>query len=176
VSAFTAAEVQALIPRLRRYARALTGSRDAADDLTQDTLERAWGKRALWRPGTNLRAWLFTVMHNIHVNGLKGARRTEASGGDAEEEPLPAASSSVETGIVLGELRAALAALPDDQRVIVLLVGLEQLSYAETAEVLGIPVGTVMSRLARGRERLRTLLEAGTGNAGSRAALLRRVK
>jgi RNA polymerase sigma-70 factor (ECF subfamily) len=175
VSAFTAAEVEALIPRLRRYARALTGSRDAADDLTQDTLERAWGKRALWRPDTNLRAWLFTVMHNVHVNGLKSARRTEAGGGDAEEERLPAASSSVETGIVLGELRAALAALPDDQRAVVLLVGLEQLSYAEAAEVLGIPAGTVMSRLARGRERLRRLLEAGTGNTG-RAALLRRVK
>lgn len=175
MSAFSAAEVEALIPRLRRYARALTGSRDAADDLTQDTLERAWGKRALWRPGTNLRAWLFTVMHNVHVNGLRTVRRMEASGGDVEEERLPAANSSVETGIVLAELRAALAALPDDQRAVVLLVGLEQLTYAETAEVLGIPVGTVMSRLARGRERLRTLLDAGAGNA-SRAALLRRVK
>lgn len=174
MSGFTAAEVEALIPRLRRYARALTGSRDAADDLTQDTLERAWSKRALWRPGTSLRAWLFTVMHNVHVNGLRTARRAAASGRD-EEERLPAANSSVETGIVLGELRAALAALPDDQRAVVLLVGLEQLSYAEAAEVLGIPAGTVMSRLARGRERLRTLLEVGSGNAG-RAALLRRVK
>jgi RNA polymerase sigma-70 factor (ECF subfamily) len=175
VSAFSAAEVEALIPRLRRYARALTGSREAADDLTQDTLERAWDKRALWRPGSNLRAWLFTVMHNVHVNGVKKARRAPASGGDTEEEELAAPSSSVETGIVLGELRAALAALPDEQRAVVLLVGLEQLSYAEAAEVLGIPAGTVMSRLARGRERLRTLLETGTGNA-ARAALLRRVK
>jgi RNA polymerase sigma-70 factor (ECF subfamily) len=176
VSAFTATDVEAVIPRLRRYARALTGSREAADDLTQDTLERAWGKRALWKPGTNLRAWMFTVMHNVHVNGLKSARRAVAGPGDTEEERLPAASgTSVETGIVLGELRAALAALPDDQRAVVLLVGLEQLSYAEAAEVLGIPAGTVMSRLARGRERLRTLLETGPGNAG-RAALLRRVK
>lgn len=176
MSALAATDVEALIPRLRRYARALTGSREAADDLTQDTLERVWAKRALWQPGTNLRAWMFTVMHNVHVNGLKYARRMATSGDDAEADGLPAASgTSVETGIVLSELRSALAALPDDQRTVVLLVGLEQLSYAEAAEVLGIPAGTVMSRLARGRERLRSLLETGTGNAG-RAALLRRVK
>lgn len=125
MSAFTAADVEALIPRLRRYARALTGSREAADDLTQDTLERAWGKRALWQPGTNLRAWMFTVMHNVHVNGLKGVGRMAAGAGDPEEnEPAAASGASVETGIVLGELRAALAALPDDQRAVVLLVGL----------------------------------------------------
>jgi RNA polymerase sigma-70 factor (ECF subfamily) len=97
------------------------------------------------------------------------------SGSEPEDERLASANSSVETGLVLGELRTALAALPDEQRAVVLLVGLEQLSYAEAAEVLGIPAGTVMSRLARGRERLRTLLETGAGQAG-RAALLRRVK
>lgn len=175
MSAFTAADVEALIPRLRRYARALSGSREAADDLTQDTLERAWAKRSLWRPGSSLRAWLFTVMQNVHVNGVKAARGIAPAAVDAEECCAPAEDSSVETGIVLGELRVALAALPDDQRAVVLLIGLEQLSYAEAAEVLGIPVGTVMSRLARGRERLRVLLERGNGTAG-RAALLRRVK
>jgi RNA polymerase sigma-70 factor (ECF subfamily) len=171
VSGF-AAEVEAVIPRLRRYARALTAGREAADDLVQDTLERAWAKRALWQPGTDLRAWLFTLMHNLHVNSLKSARRRPATSSIAEED-APAAAASAETGIVLGELRAALTALPDEQREVVLLVGLEQLSYAEVAGVLGIPVGTVMSRLARGRERLRILLEAGSGQGRS---ALRRVK
>ena len=76
--AFTAAEIEALIPRLRRFARALTGSREAADDLTQDTLERAWVKRELWQAGTNLRAWLFAVMHGVFVNSVRRARPTES--------------------------------------------------------------------------------------------------
>lgn len=168
-----AADVETVIPRLRRYARALTASREAADDLVQDTLERGWAKRALWRPGTDLRAWLFTLMHNVHVNSLKSARRRPESSVLAEEDASAAAAASAETGVVIDELRAALAALPDEQRAVVLLVGLEQLSYAETAAVLGIPLGTVMSRLARGRERLRALLEED--NAPGRAAL-RRVK
>jgi RNA polymerase sigma-70 factor (ECF subfamily) len=171
VSGF-AADVGAVIPRLRRYARALTASREAADDLVQDTLERAWAKRALWQPGTDLRAWMFTLMHNVHVNSLKSARRRPETSSIAEED-APAAAASAETGIVLGELRAALAVLPDEQREVVLLVGLEQLTYAEVAGVLGIPVGTVMSRLARGRERLRMVLEGG-GSQGR--AALRRVK
>lgn len=168
-----AADVEAVIPRLRRYARALTASREAADDLVQDTLERVWAKRALWQPGTDLRAWMFTLMHNVHVNSLKSARRRPETSSIAEEDAPAAAAASPETGIVLGELRAALAVLPDEQREVVLLVGLEQLTYAEVAGVLGIPVGTVMSRLARGRERLRMVLEGG-GSQGR--AALRRVK
>jgi RNA polymerase sigma-70 factor (ECF subfamily) len=172
VSGF-AADVETVIPRLRRYARALTASREAADDLVQDTLERAWTKRALWQPGTDLRAWLFTLMHNVHVNSVRRALRRPEGSAIPEKDVRTADGASAETGIVLGELRAALAALPDDQRAVVLLVGLEQLSYAETAGVLGIPVGTVMSRLARGRERMRALLEA---NNGQGRAALRRVK
>ncbi|HEU0199316.1 MAG TPA: RNA polymerase sigma factor [Burkholderiaceae bacterium] len=168
----------AQIPRLRRYARALTGSRAAADDLTQDTLERAWNKRALWRAeagveGGNLRGWLFAVMHNVFINGIKRARPTESLD-DAEtaaaEPSAPAAS--VETGVRLQELHTALQRLADGQREVVLLVGLEQLSYAEAAQALGVPIGTVMSRLSRGRERLRQLLEEG----GSGPVGLRRVK
>ena len=173
MAAFTAAEIEALIPRLRRFARALTGSREAADDLTQDTLERAWVKRELWQAGTNLRAWLFAVMHGVFVNGVRRARVTESlDGPDGAGADRADAAASAETEIAVRDLRQALLRLPDEQREVVLLVGLEQLSYAEAAEVLGVPMGTVMSRLARGRERLRRLIEEGaSGQHG-----LRRVK
>jgi RNA polymerase sigma-70 factor (ECF subfamily) len=173
MSAFTAAEIEALIPRLRRFARALTGSREAADDLTQDTLERAWVKRDLWQAGTNLRAWLFAVMHGVFVNGTRRARTTESlDGPEVPGRERADAGASAETAIAMRDLRAALLRLPDEQRQIVLLVGLEQLSYAEAAEVLGVPIGTVMSRLARGRERLRQFLEGGLPDQHG----LRRVK
>jgi RNA polymerase sigma-70 factor (ECF subfamily) len=172
---FGAADLEAVVPRLRRYARALTGNREAADDLTQDTLERAWSKRALWQPGTDLRAWMFTVMHNVFVNGTRRARPSVSLDDMGADEAGPATSVSVETGIVLGELARALALLPEEQRAVLLLVGLEQFGYAEASEVLGVPLGTVMSRLSRARERLRILLETG-GAATARAALLRRVK
>jgi len=173
--AFGAAELEAVVPRLRRYARALTGTREAADDLTQDALERAWHKRGLWQPGTDLRAWMFTIMHNVFVNGMRKARPAVSLDDLAVEDNRPAAGTSVETGVVLGELARSLSLLPDEQREVLLLVGLEQFSYADAAEVLGVPIGTVMSRLSRARERLRILLEAGS--AGSeRPATLRRVK
>jgi RNA polymerase sigma-70 factor (ECF subfamily) len=177
VVGFSAADAERWIPRLRRYAHALTGTREAADDLTQDTLERAWRKRSLWQPGTDLRAWLFTVMHNVYVNGVRSARSTESL-----DEIGPAADAvlsmqggpAADSGVVLGELKAALGQLTPEQREVVLLVGLEQLSYAEAATVLAIPIGTVMSRLARGRERLRQLLDTGARAPGSSG--LRRVK
>jgi RNA polymerase sigma-70 factor (ECF subfamily) len=171
------ADVERWIPRLRRYALALTGNRESADDLTQDALERAWRKRALWQPGTDLRAWLFTVMHNVYVNGVRSARETvsiDEDGPAAEAMNAQPAGSAADGAVVLSELRAALALLAPEQREVVLLVGLEQMSYAEAATVLDVPIGTVMSRLSRGRERLRQLLDAGVQPAG--AATLRRVK
>lgn len=173
-SGFTVEQLQAQIPRLRRYARALTGSREAADDLVQDALERAWTKRALWRPDSNLRAWLFAVMHNVFVNGVKRARpmaSLDAMNEDGAAEPV-ASNASAETDASLRDMRSALAQLPVEQRQVVLLVGLEQLTYAEAAEVLEIPIGTVMSRLSRGRDRLRQLLDEGGGGHNA----LRRVK
>jgi RNA polymerase sigma-70 factor (ECF subfamily) len=172
---FGAADLEAVVPRLRRYARALTGNREAADDLTQDTLERAWTKRVLWRPGTDLRAWMFTVMHNVFVNGTRRSRATVSLDDMPVEDVGAAAATSVETGVVLAELSRALALLPEEQREVLLLVGLEQFSYAEASEVLGVPIGTVMSRLSRARERLRILLEAGSAGV-DRQATLRRVK
>jgi RNA polymerase sigma-70 factor (ECF subfamily) len=144
------------IPRLRRYARALVGDQHAADDLVQDTLERAINKRHLWRPGSDLRAWLFAIMHNVFVNQLRSrqAHPEEALDDDA----LPAVAPSDGARLEIRDLQSALALLPPEQREIVLLVGLEQLTYAEVSEALGIPMGTVMSRLFRGRERLRGLV------------------
>jgi RNA polymerase sigma factor (sigma-70 family) len=165
------ARVQELIPRLRRYARALTGERAAADDLVQDTLERAWNKLHLWRHGSDLRAWLFTIMHNVHVNQI----RSRASGytvpldDDIPDAPVRATQSDM---LEVRDIDAALRRLPLEQREVVLLVALERLSYAESAKALGIPIGTVMSRLARARERLRVML----ADAESPAASLKVVK
>lgn len=146
------------IPQLRRYARALVGNQATADDLVQDTLERALRKFSLWIPGTNLRAWLFSVMHNVHVNQVR-ARHDHDPLEDDLEIPVPA---NQEGGLHLRDLSQALQALPLEQREVLLLVGLEGMRYEEVAETLGVPVGTVMSRLSRGRERLRGMLEGGT--------------
>lgn len=172
MSGFSADELRAQIPRLRRYARALTGSRAAADDLTQDTLERAWLKRALWRSGDDgsagsLRAWLFAVMHRVFLNDLRRRRATEP----LDEQLLErAGTDSPDGAIALRDLQRGLAQLAVEQRAVVLLVGLEGLSYEEAAQALEVPVGTVMSRLSRGRLRLRQLLEGEVGTP------LRRVK
>ena len=148
------AEIATHIPRLRRYARALAGDSHRADDLVQDTLERALVKFRLWRRGSDLRAWLFTIMHNVFINQLKARR--EFALDDALEAGLQSAPQS--DALELRDLDAALRRLPAEQREVLLLIGLEQLSYAEASKVLNIPVGTVMSRLSRGRERLRALM------------------
>lgn len=143
------------IPRLRRYARALVGDRARADDLVQDTIERAWNKFHLWRPGSDLRAWLFTVMHNVHINQIRATRDfVELDDESAEMAVAGAQGASLE----IRDLERALVLLPVEQREVLLLVGLEDLSYAEVAEVLGIPIGTVMSRLSRAREKMRALM------------------
>ncbi|MFZ1909920.1 MAG: sigma-70 family RNA polymerase sigma factor [Burkholderiales bacterium] len=146
-----------LIPRLRRYARALVGDRSAADDLVQDTLERAWAKFHLYRGGTDLRAWLFTVMHNVHVNRIRAQRPTDALAGDLPEVAQRAAQGD---SLMVRDMDRALAKLPAEQREVLLLVVLEDMSYEEAARTLGVPIGTVMSRLSRARGKLRaTMLE-----------------
>ena len=153
------------IPRLRRYARALTGDRSAADDLVQDTLERALSRFHLWRRGSDLRAWLFTIMHNIYVNQARSRARHqhEALEADPAAEALRGRDPE---WLELRDLSAALARIPDEQRTVLLLVGLEQFTYEEAARILEVPIGTVMSRLSRGRERLRALL-GGEGGVAS---------
>jgi len=143
------------IPNLRRYARALVGDRDGADDLVQDTLERAVRKFHLWRPG-DLRAWLFSIMHNVFVNQLKS--RKVGLDVEIDEETLAARIPTV-TGTDVMDLHRALLGIAAEQREVVLLIALEDMSYADVARTLGIPIGTVMSRLSRGRERLRKLME-----------------
>jgi RNA polymerase sigma-70 factor (ECF subfamily) len=148
-------DIVAEIPRLRRYARALTGDAVRADDLVQDTLERALGKWSLWRPG-NLRAWLFSIMHNLFVNQMRSPRLVDYPGDEALPD-LPTRPTQNDA-LELRDFARSLARLPEDQREVLLLVVLEDLSYEDTAKVLGVPIGTVMSRLSRGRERLRALL------------------
>ena len=144
------------IPRLRRYARALAGEAVRADDLVQDTLERALGKWSLWRPG-NLRAWLFSIMHNLFVNQARSPRLVDYPGDDALPD-LPTRATQNDA-LELRDFVHSLSRLPEEQREVLLLVVLEDLSYEDTAKVLDVPIGTVMSRLSRGRERLRALLE-----------------
>jgi RNA polymerase sigma-70 factor (ECF subfamily) len=151
-----------LIPRLRRYARALVGERAAADDLVQDTLERAWAKLHLYRSGTDLRAWLFTVMHNVHVNRVRATRPTEML---EDEMPELAQRAAQGDGLLVRDLDRAIGRLPADQRAVLLLVTLEEMSYEEVARMLGIPIGTVMSRLSRAREKLRLMMLGQTAAA-----------
>ena len=147
----------AWVPRLRRYARALVNNRDDADDLVQDTLERALAREALWQGVADMRAWLFGVMHNLHVDGVRRPKlHTVMLDDDTPEVPVAAAQGE---RLALLDLQAALERLPVEQREIILLVALEDMSYAEVAATLGIPIGSVMSRLSRGRARLRSLMD-----------------
>ena len=152
--------VEQQIPRLRRYARALTRNRDRADDLVQDTLARALVKEDFWQAGTNLGAWLFTIMHNQHVNIVRRDTR-ESAGIDIEHVSATLSATTDPSAFrQMLELERALAQLPSEQRQVILLVGLEGMSYEESAGILGVPVGTVRSRLHRARVRLRAILNA----------------
>jgi RNA polymerase sigma-70 factor (ECF subfamily) len=145
------------LPRLRRYARALTADRFAADDLVQDAVERALSRWALLRPGSNPAVWLLSIMHNLFENQRKAAWRQVDNEGLLE---LPIRGSQSD-GLELEDLAKALYRLSEEQRAILLLIGLEELSYEEAAKVLGVPIGTVMSRLARARACLGRVLERG---------------
>lgn len=149
--------ILAELPRLRRYARAMVGDRALADDLVQDTLERAWSRLVQWRSGSDLRVWLFGIMHNLRVDQLRRQGLNTLPLGD-EESAAPTRATQSDR-LEVHDLDTALASLPEAQRAILLLVALEEMSYEQIASTLAIPVGTVMSRLARGRERLRQILE-----------------
>lgn len=146
------------IPHLRRYARVLTRDPEAADDLVQACLERVLGRFHLWRPERRLRPWLFTVMHNLHVNGIRHRASRPAWVPLEHAAAALAVAARQETWVEARKVLSAIDRLPEDQRAAVVLVGTEELSYREAAAVLGIPVGTLMSRLHRGRERLREIL------------------
>ena len=147
--------VEQEIPRLRRYARALTRSVDRADDLVQETLLRAISKSHLWQTGTDIRAWLFTIMHNHYVNMVRRAMRDEATVDIEQISSSLVANTDPTASSQLRELEQSLSRLPGEQREVILLVGLEGMSYETAANILGVPVGTVRSRLSRGRDALR---------------------
>jgi RNA polymerase sigma-70 factor (ECF subfamily) len=154
------AALVAELPHLMRYARSLTRDADAANDLVQDTAGRALSRLHLFQAGTNMRAWLFTVMHNLHRQNMRSlARRPSPVPINEEVENRLTAVEDTDQRLALRDLDRALGDLPDEQRDVVLLIGLEDMSYQQTADVLGIPVGTVMSRLARARERLRRAVD-----------------
>jgi RNA polymerase sigma-70 factor (ECF subfamily) len=147
--------LEAQIPRLRRYAIALTRRPDYADDLVQDTLARALAKQHLWEPGTNLRAWLFTMLHNQRVNTVRrGLREGTMIDIDDTSEAIVATTDPTARR-TLFELDRAIGQIAEEQRQVILLVGLEGMSYEEAATVVGVPVGTIRSRLSRGRDALR---------------------
>jgi RNA polymerase sigma-70 factor, ECF subfamily len=137
--------VEREIPRLRRYARALTRSADRADDLVQETLLRAITKEHLWQPGTNMQAWLFTIMHNQNVNAVRSAVREGMAVGIEELSSRLVATEDPTAARQLLELDRSLTQLPQEQRQVILLVGLEGMSYEEAADILNVPIGTIRS-------------------------------
>ncbi|PVE26380.1 RNA polymerase subunit sigma-24 [Microvirga sp. KLBC 81] len=158
------------IPGLRRYAWALLRDDEAADDLVQDTLERAirhWSQR---RRDGDLKAWLFAIERNLFLNSVRQRKSHGVQVGVEALEHAPASTESPESHVGFRDVLAGLDALPEEQRSVLLLVGVEDLSYEQAAQALGVPLGTVMSRLSRARGRLREFMENG------RNAVLRRVK
>ena len=154
-------DIEAEIPRLRRYARALVRDVGAADDLVQDCLARALSRLHLWQEGTNLRVWLFTILHNQHVNRIRESIRAGTPVELSEAGSLLSQPANQDGCLELRDLERALARLPEEQRAVILLVGLEGMRYEHAGAVLGIPTGTVRSRLSRGRDALRRLMDGG---------------
>ena len=161
------ADVIAWLPQLRRYARALTGDRAWADDLVQDTAERALARWSAFRPDSNLRAWLLTILRHLYIDQLRGRREIAVDEESAPWRNLEAPQGEVD-GLMLRDLQRALYCLPVEQREVLLLVCVEDLSYQEASKALGVPIGTVMSRLSRAREHLRVLLMDGPAQGPTR--------
>lgn len=148
-----AEDLVALLPNLRRFALSLCRRGDLADDLVQITAERAFAARDRFDPATRLDSWLFRILRNAWIDQTRRSRTrgTEIEISDAPEAAVAQDGTAAETRLMLGAVEAAMADLPEEQREVMLLVCVEDLSYREAAEVLGIPIGTVMSRLARAR-------------------------
>jgi RNA polymerase sigma-70 factor, ECF subfamily len=173
-----AALIEAQIPGLRRFACALLrGDREAADDLVQDTLGRALSRWDLRRNQGNLKGWLYTILYNRFLSDQHRVRRRGPHDAVTEEAELRGIDGGQHSVLEHRDLVRAFAALPEEQRVVLLLVGVEDLSYQEAARVLGVPIGTMMSRLSRGRERLRRSVHGELNQSGPGcSAALRRVE
>ena len=168
------------VPALRRSAWALLRNGADADDLVQDCLERAVSRWHQRRSDGEVKAWLFAILHNLFVSGRRDAARRRRSAGPAGAErddvPAPMVAANADEHLAVRSVLAAFDSLPEEQRAVLVLVGVEDFSYEEAARLIGVPVGTVMSRLSRGRERLRRLLESGEASRSEAPPALRRVK
>ena len=169
-------QVEPLLPALRRYARALVRNRANADDLVQDCLERAVSRWSQRREG-DVRAWLFTILHNLAIDQFRqsSTRGSHLSIDETQEDNFGEAASQ-EQKLMYQDVLNKLARLPEDQRAVLLLVAVEDLSYADAAKALNIPVGTVMSRLSRARERLQREIEGVAHTHSTNVVPLRRGK
>ena len=187
--------LEAYIPGLRRFAQALLrGDRERADDLVQDTLERALSSWRLRRAESELRGWLYTILYNRFLSDRERRKRRSACDALTEiEDELPGVEGGQHSALEYRDFLRAFATLPVEQRSVLLLVAVEDLSYEEAARVQGVPIGTVMSRLSRGRERLRRLTgsdvdekarhregrcrpQTGTRHSGDERSILQRIR
>jgi RNA polymerase sigma-70 factor (ECF subfamily) len=161
----------AALPRLRRFCHAMATNSADGDDLMQATIERAINRAEQFQPGTRLDSWLFRIAQNIHIDGLR-ARTRRGPSIPIEDAPDMIGEDGrdlVENRSQLAAAQRALRAVPDDQRAAFVLVVIDGLSYREAAEALEVPIGTIMSRIARARARIETEVNAGTGNLGAGA-------
>jgi RNA polymerase sigma-70 factor (ECF subfamily) len=147
-----------IMPRLRAFARSLSGDASQADDLVQDTLIRAWNARDRFQKGTSFKAWSFTILRNLFLSGMRRTRYT-AEWNDNVAERVLVASADQDRHLHVADVEAALQKLPEAQRQVLMLVGAEQLTYEQAAEICGVPLGTIKSRVARGREALLRLID-----------------
>lgn len=166
----TAFDVEPHLGVLRRYALVLTRDADRAEDLVQEALVRAIAGAATWRAEQGLRPWLLSIVHNTHVSRRRRALVEAAGARELAAAAVPAAPATQQDRVELGQTMKALLSLPEDQREAIVLVAIDGLSYKDAAEILGLPLGTLMSRLARAREALRRAVAGGT-ETGERPAL-----
>jgi RNA polymerase sigma-70 factor, ECF subfamily len=162
-------QIEAEIPRLRRYARYLRHEPEQADDLAQECLARALAKIDTWQPGTNLRAWLFVILRNCHIDEIRRERRIRPLADTPVDELILARPGTQETNVALSEARTAYLSLSQEHREVLLLVAIEGLQYEQAAAILEVPVGTVRSRLSRARQAMRQALDSGRGALASPA-------
>jgi len=158
------------IPRLRRYAHSLCLDRDDGDDLVQATLDRALGRIGYWHKGTNPRAWLMTIMHNVYVNNIRAKKRSESLITTTDDPAGTTDGMSDRKGLLLRDLERGMARLSAEHREALLLVGMEQYSYKEAARIAGVSIGTLTSRLHRARQELQAYMQGESGRS------IRRVK
>jgi RNA polymerase sigma-70 factor (ECF subfamily) len=168
---FQSLDVEPHLGVLRRYALVLTRDADQAEDLVQEALLRAVAGAGTWRAEQGLRPWLLSIVHNTHVSRRRRAQVEAAGARELAREAVPVTPANQQARVELGQTMKALLSLPEDQREVVVLVAIDGLSYKDAAEILGLPMGTLMSRLARAREALRRAVAGGSDAAGERPAL-----